>query len=163
MIGRLLQLLFKRGGPPPVDDKWSLQTPSAISKAQPHNTLRGRIRVPLKGNGSYSFDIVGESNYQDSLAIIAGRKTRDGKEFRCSAQVEPEPANPHDSNAVVVKINGLVVVYFGRADARDYVEQLRSSGLVLSASDVGAMVVGGYKSRDREGHYGVKLDVTRHG
>jgi hypothetical protein len=99
------------------------------------------------------------THYQNALEALAGKKTRDGKEFRCTANVSPEPANPFDPNAILVEIGGKKVGYFSRADAKDYSSQLKSGG---GTSEVAAMIVGGFKSKTKEGHYGVKLDITRH-
>ncbi len=160
MFGKLLGMFFKREEPPVEDDRWRM--PSTVPETRPKtvNPLKGRIRIPIKGNGSFAFDIVGESHYQDALEAIAGKKTRDGKELRCTATVSREVANPNDPNAVKVEIGGKTVGYFGKADAKDYAGQLASIG--GGTSDVAAMIVGGFKSKTKEGHFGVKLDITRH-
>jgi hypothetical protein len=163
MIGSIFGWLFKKEKEVPIDDRWSIPSLATISTPDKAiNPLKNRIRVPPKGNGTYSFDIVGESKYQDALKTISGRKTREGKEFRCNAQVVPEPGNVHDSNAVAVKIDSLLVGYFNRVDAKDYMDQLRASGATIAVHSVAAMIVGGFKTREKEGHYGVKLDITRH-
>ena len=163
MLGSIFAWLFKKNRPAPIDDGWSIPTSAPISTLKGvNNPLRNQIRVPPKGNGTYSFDIVGESNYQDALAKISGRKTREGKEFKCTAQVIAEPDNKHDSNAIAVKIDSQLVGYFSRADAKDYSDQLRASGEGRATYSVAAMIVGGFKTKTREGYYGVKLDITRH-
>lgn len=162
MIGKLLGFFFKREEPLIVEeDKWSLPAfQSASENVRTQNPLKGRIRIPLKGNGAFAFDIVGEASYQVALETLAGKKTREGKEVRCTAKVSREPANLHDPNAVKVEIGGKTVGYFSRADAKDYTGQLQSIG--GGTCEVAAMIVGGFKSKTKEGHYGVKLDITRH-
>ncbi len=162
MFRKMLDFFFKREEPPIVeDDKWSI--PSSVptsGNVRPHNPLKGRIRIPLKGNGSFAFDIVGEASYQVALEALAGKKTREGKELHCTAMVSREPENSHDPNAVKVEIGGKTVGYFSWADAKDYSGQLQSIG--GGTCDVAAMIVGGFKSKTKEGNFGVKLDITRH-
>ena len=162
MLNRLLGLFFKRKEEPIIeDDKWSLQVTTPIEKTSSlEAALKGRIRVPLKGNGSYSFDIVGEASYQDVLGSLAGKKTREGKELRCIAVVLHEPINPYDLNAIAVVIGGKTVGYFSKSDAKDYANQLTTNG--GANQQVGAVIVGGFKSKTKEGHFGVRLDITRH-
>lgn len=161
MLNRLLGWLFRRDEPFVEDDRWSIpKTAPTNTKAKSDRPLKGRIRVPLKGNGSFSFDIVGEASYQDALETIAGKKTREGKELRCTASVSPEPTNPHDANAIAVEIGGKKVGYLNKVDAKDYASQLKESG--GGTCEIAAMVVGGFKTKTREGHFGVKLDITRH-
>lgn len=163
MLKTLFGWLFKRDEPPIIDEKWSMPyAKTELGRPSAVNPMKGRIRVPMKGNGTFSFDIVGESNYQVALEKISGRKTAEGKSFKCLAEVMHEPENPHDPNAVVVKIDGSVVGYFSKPDAKDYFTQIGESGKVNVRSPVTAMIVGGSKTKSREGHYGVKLDVTRH-
>lgn len=161
MLNKLMGWLFGRNKSVVADDRRPIPN-SAPMRTKPKNESpwKGRIRVPLKGNGSFSFDIVGEASYQDALEAIAGKKTRDGKELRCVAQVSPEPTNAHDSNAIAVEIDGRKVGYFSKADAKDYAGQLKEIG--GGTDKIAAMIVGGFKSKTREGHFGVKLDITRH-
>jgi hypothetical protein len=61
---------------------------------------------------------VGESQYQPALREIA-RQSR-----ICEATLIPEPDNPFDINAVVVKVNDAVVGYLPRSHARRYQRRL---------------------------------------
>ncbi len=114
----------------------------------------------FEGDGSFECDVVGESNYQDALNRIAGGKTEDGHEFECTARLVPEPGNPHDSNAVMVMIDGRQVGYLSRAHAQAMTILFQRKG--LGGAEADALVVGGWKrgrgAKD-EGHYGVKLDL----
>lgn len=163
MLKWLLGLFFKRAETAVVPETWSAnrRLESASWQTQ-KNLLAGKLRVPLKGNGSFSFDIVGESSYQPALEKIAGRKTTEGKDFACRATVCLEPLNPHDPNAVKVEIAGQTVGYFSKPDAKDYAGQLSGNSHATRSEEVAAKIVGGFKSKTKEGHYGVKLDITRH-
>ena len=111
----------------------------------------------LSGDGSYSFDIVGESHYQRELAALAGKKGREAKALECEAEILHEPDNPHDKNACAVFIGGRQVGHLSRADARREVKLRQHPGFGLRAK---AMIVGGWKDGRDEGSYGVKLDYV---
>lgn len=113
----------------------------------------------ITGEGYFDFDIVGEQSYQDALAQIAGPKTEDGVELLCEAVVKPEPENPHDSSAVAVYIRGYKVGYLSRTEAKAWVAALSRNGLAGQSFLVDAMIVGGWRRKNDEGHYGVKLDI----
>lgn len=108
----------------------------------------------MAGDGSYSFEIVGESVYQDALLAICGSKTERGHEHYCLATLKPEPRNPHDRNAVAVFILGKRVGYLSRDDAVAFKKHHKSS------RKVDAVIVGGWsRSGGDEGYFGVRLDL----
>ena len=76
----------------------------------------------IRGKLWCDFDIVGESHYQDALRKIVRR--RGAPPLHCTADLVFEPANPHDANAVMVRIEGLKVGYLTREDAVQYGEAL---------------------------------------
>ena len=82
------------------------------------------FRAPVPHNPTsdwtgYGFlGVVGESQYQPALQQIAHRGRI------CEATLMPEPENPFDRNAVVVKIQGEVVGYLPRSYARKYQRRL---------------------------------------
>jgi hypothetical protein len=123
---------------------------SAASGAQGH----------LPGPGSFEFDIVGESKYQDALEEICGGRTEDSAEHRTEAVLYLEDSNPHDNMAVRVDIRGRTVGYLSRNDARSYRQQLKKLGHERIVCRCDAMIVGGWRrSRADQGHFGVKLDL----
>jgi hypothetical protein len=142
--------------------------PDAVTPApdEPRSSQLARVVAPrpdivpfVQGPGAFSFDIVGESYYQDALAIIAGAKTEEGHEYFCRAQLRTEPDNPHDRNAVGVLIDGRKVGHLSRQDAEAYVAMLRNIGTPNQPYEVAAKIVGGWRRKRGEGHYGVKLDL----
>jgi hypothetical protein len=116
--------------------------------------------------------VVGESHRQDALAGIAGPKDEWGKRKHVGATLRCEPRNEYDSNAVRVEVMGQHVGYVGRDHARLLSPALqRTSGGVIEATGV---VVGGWSRQERdsegryadgtsEGHYGVRVWLTRPG
>lgn len=114
----------------------------------------------LLGPGTYEFDIVGESHYQDVLEAICGGRTEDSAEHLVEAVLHLEDSNPHDNLAVRVDIDGRTVGYLSRKDARSYRKQLKQLGHERLLCKCDAKVVGGWqRSRTDQGHFGVKLDL----
>jgi hypothetical protein len=112
----------------------------------------------LPGNGRYSWEVVGESHYQDNLERLAGPKTSDGVEHYCTALIRHEPGNEHDENACEVQIESMTVGYLPRANAAKLVKLVGKSGFTFAAQ---AVIRGGWRrADDDEGHYGVSLDVA---
>lgn len=111
--------------------------------------------VQIEGNGEFSFEIVGESHYQDALEAICGGKTKNSIERYCVAYLLPEPDNPYDRNAVAVYINGLQVGYIDRQSARHMSKAMNGRVTTLDA-----VIVGGWRRMNGdEGSFGVKLDL----
>jgi hypothetical protein len=115
----------------------------------------------LLGDGSYSCQVVGESNYQDTLEYLNGGRSDESAETEIRALVVPDPSNPHDSNAVRIQVQGRLVGYLGRADAARYQREL--SNLKLSGQTLAceAMIRGGWIRDDGDyGHFGIFLDIV---
>jgi len=114
----------------------------------------------LPGPGTYAFDVVGESHYQNALEAICGGRSEDSAEHRTQATLSLEDSNPHDKQAVRVDIGGETVGYLSRKDGRAYCKQLTQFGHGQILCKCDAMVVGGWRrSRSDQGHFGVKLDL----
>jgi hypothetical protein len=114
----------------------------------------------LRGNGQYSFAVVGESHYQAELEELVGGRTEESAEHYCQAELIPEPDNPFDRNAVYVSIAGEKVGYLPRQTVVRYNE-----ARLARAVEIGwcaAVIVGGWeRGEDDRGHFGVKLDVAQ--
>ncbi len=67
--------------------------------------------------GSIRIDVVGESHYQPAIRAACGWVPGTETHFECMAELVPEPTNPHDSNAIMVRIEGRQVGYLSRKDA----------------------------------------------
>lgn len=100
----------------------------------------------------YFFDIVGEQSYQANLRKIAGPKQERSKYVEVMARVVSEPFNAYDKNAVKIEINGLIVGYLSRDDAK------LLAGKVINQT-VPALINGGWLDDNSEGSYGVKLGI----
>jgi HIRAN domain-containing protein len=86
-------------------------------------------------------NVAGETHYQDALHAIAG--DGDGEvRLETTAALLPEPANPHDPNAVRVEIGGALVGYLPRAAAVAYGAMVREPAGRGRTAVCDAMVAG---------------------
>ena len=90
---------------------------------------------------------VGESQYQPALKGIARRGRI------CEATLIPEPDNPWDVNAVVVKIGEQVIGYLPRSHARRYQRRLLT---LIEPYRCPAKLIGGTSDKPS---FGVLLDT----
>jgi hypothetical protein len=139
-------------------DKQSNKRP--LNESREREAITNRLTDTLRGDGTYSLNVVGESFYQDALDRICGGKDEDGHNKETSARLVPEPHNPHDKNAVAVCISGEVIGYLDKQRAKRYGDILHGSVIEKCP----ALITGGWKRKGRgknsEGHYGVKLDLN---
>ncbi len=111
-------------------------------------------------DGHDTLEVVGESFYQDALWGIVGGLRTESIRFDVQAVLVPEPDNPHDHNAIEVRIGGALVGYLSRHDAATYLPGL----LRLMEADTSHLValhgqiVGGGQRSDGLGFLGVFLD-----
>lgn len=79
-------------------------------------------RWDISANGEPYFDVVGENWHEDAIANAIGRKPPLNQEIEAyrTAELVPEPDNPHDRNAVCVRIDGRTVGYLATDAARLY-------------------------------------------
>jgi len=109
--------------------------------------------------GHDDLEVVGELSYQAALWQLSGRAV--GDKIRCEtvAVLVPEPANPHDPNAIAVHIDGYLVGYLSRGEAQVYLPGLRQlmSRLGGYIALRGVIVGGGYYA-DGPGRLGVWLE-----
>jgi hypothetical protein len=131
--------------------------------AQIRKGYRGEDQEPtehLKSSGSFSIEVVGESNYQQALKRICGGVTRDGVEKLTSATLVLEDSNPHDKNAVRVDISGSTVGYLSRENAKAYRQRLKNEGFTSKTQQCPALIRGGWdRGRNDQGKFGVRLDL----
>lgn len=109
--------------------------------------------IELKGPGTYSQPVVGESHYQAALEAICGKRTNEGENKIVQATLVLEN-NPHDPQAVRIDIQGKTVGYLSRDDARVYRKQIGKNATCQ------AVIRGGWDRGKRgRGSYGVSLDL----
>lgn len=106
----------------------------------------------LCGDGEFDQEIVGESHYQEQIKLIA-TSLPDGYNI-VQATLELEDDNPHDAQAVAVKIAALTVGYLPRDTAFEYRRFADKNGIPRKAT-CPAMIFGG----DADRHYGIWLGI----
>jgi hypothetical protein len=108
--------------------------------------------------GDDDLEIVGEASYQDALWQICGASPGDRIRHDVVATLVPEPDNPHDANAICVRVDGHRVGYLSRSTAVEY-----GPGLHRLMRDCGGhvqlhgLVIGGGHHNDGPGRLGVWL------
>jgi hypothetical protein len=119
-----------------------------------------RTEGEIQGPGKFACEVVGESKYEDHLERIAGGRTEESANIRTRAILALEDDNPHDPNAVCVRIDGLRVGYLPRRFARSYREQLTKANAPKGHYWCTAVIVGGWdRGGGDRGHFGVRLDL----
>jgi hypothetical protein len=124
---------------------WLARLWRLFSPAQSNDTEAKRC-VPDFPEGFGPLGAVGESHYQVALQRIA----KSGRV--CWATLVPEPDNPFDALAVMVRIDGETVGYLERRDARRYQKRLL---LLPTPIEVPAKLIGGTSDKPS---FGVLLD-----
>lgn len=110
--------------------------------------------------GHETLEVVGESYHQEGLWEIVGGRTSTSVRFEALALLIPNPDNEFDSNAIEVRIDGLLVGHLSREDAAAYrpglIRLMQHNEAPLVA--LHAVVVGGGRRGSGLGYLGVFLD-----
>ena len=115
--------------------------------------------ICIAAGRGFTFDIVGESQFQQTLSVLCGGKKYGGHKQETTAHLS-FGSNLHDPNAIEVAINGKRVGWVPSSlasDLRREVAALNLNGTVACK----AKIVGGWVDKDGEGHFGVKLSLSR--
>lgn len=116
--------------------------------------------LEITGPGQFAVDVVGVSRRQDVLAAVVERHGRSGRTVTVDAVLVLEDSNPHDANAVRVEIDGALIGYLSRDNARRYRADLAAAGQPQANVRCRARIVGGFETSDGErAHFGVRLDL----
>ena len=112
--------------------------------------------APLKGNGRFSVDVVGESFYDDNLKRLLGSTAGTEDDIEATAVLDLQTRNEHDAQAVAVTINGLQVGNLSRKMARDLRTALKRDKLGTDRNyTVKCRIYGGGRAR----LFSVSLDL----
>jgi hypothetical protein len=118
------------------------------------------MEIELRGPGGFAVEVVGVSRRQQALAAIVERHGRSGRTVTTDAVLVLEDTNPHDANAVRVEIDGEMVGYLSRDNARRYRADLAAVGQPQASVRCKARIVGGFETPSGErAHFGVRLDL----
>lgn len=118
------------------------------------------MQIELQGPGDFAVEVVGVSRRQDALAAIVERHGRSGRTVTLDALLILESTNPHDANAVRVEIDGALIGYLSRDNARRYRADLTAAGTPQATVQCKARIVGGFETSTGErASFGVRLDL----
>ena len=125
------------------------------------NTSGSTEPIHLARGRGYTFEVVGEAQWQETLDAICGGKCEPGHKLDVTAQLLLIEGNPYDPNAVGVFVDRKLVGYVPRYLAAE----LRSEILRISPDErpvtCDARIVGGWDRGDGDvGHYGIKLSLS---
>ncbi len=123
------------------------------------DTPAKRTLVRLASGRGFTFDIVGESRFQVALSRVCGGKIAEGHKHEATAELRFEH-NPSDPNAIAVDIAGEQVGWIPSTANAELRRQLVALAPAGSAS-CKAKIVGGWSKNGDEGHFGVKLSLSR--
>lgn len=72
-------------------------------------------------------EVAGEAWREREITTAVGRNPRLDEEIEVNvpAVLVPEPDNPHDRNAISVRVGGQVVGYIERADTKKYLKDVQ--------------------------------------
>lgn len=116
--------------------------------------------------GGDDLEVVGEASHQDALWAICGGSSGQKIRFPVVAVLVPEPHNPHDANAIAVRIKSHLVGYLSRENAILYRPGLEGlMGRCGAHVALSGVIVGGGFYPDGPGRLGVWLehDLTSFG
>ena len=115
----------------------------------------------IRGSGTYSVNLAGESFYQESFAALVGPRSEDGVNLEIQAQLTLQDDNLHDKHAVGVTIRGYPVGHLSREHARAFRRTVRYGQLAKHETfKCAAVICGGWDRGEGDaGHFGVRLDL----
>lgn len=114
----------------------------------------------INGDGLFTYDVFGESHYQQQLGRIAGGRREAAVYVRVNALLSSEPNHPYDANAIQIRISGEKVGYIRREDNASFRAKLNAVGV---GGDVQcrAEIAGGWNRGGGDvGAFGLKLDIV---
>ena len=118
------------------------------------------MQIDLHGPGTFAVDVVGVSRRQSVLAAIVDRQSRRGRTVTLDAVLILEDSNPRDANAVRIEIEGELIGYLSRDNARRYRADLAAAGQPHATVRCKARIVGGFETESGErAPFGVRLDL----
>ena len=117
--------------------------------------------APIHWNesGEFTVRVAGTSYRRDAIAKVARNPPDVPALVMCHAELVPEDGNPHDANAVAVRINGTHVGYLPRDYAptfRGYISELPDELRVTVAV---AVITSGFEQDGRSYEYRIEIDI----
>jgi HIRAN domain len=114
----------------------------------------------LRGDGTYQYEVVGESHYQGELEAICGGRTEEGVELKQVAVLINDDGNRYDPNAVAVYIGKHRVGHLPRHEAPEFRKRMALINPTGVSVGCRAIVRGGWDRGGKDvGSFGVWLDV----
>lgn len=109
--------------------------------------------------GRYETEVVAESAYQNTIRQLAGAHGDDNAKTAHTAILLPDDAYPYDDKAVAVFVEGRVVGYLAREDARRLRRKLERKELAGQPTSCASEIRGGALWQGKRLAYVVALDL----
>jgi hypothetical protein len=122
-----------------------------VESTPPQASVRATIVEPR-------LPVVGESFYQPALLAISGSSPGEEVALDCIAELVPEPSNPHDPNAIMVKVEGRCVGHLSRQNAVRFGPRINAMIKAGQPAICNAFI--GCKPDTGNPNLGVSLEVT---
>lgn len=117
--------------------------------------------LPLAAGRGFNLPVVGELQWQDSIAAVVGGRCEEGHNCQMPAQLVFDDANPHDPNAIGVMIDSHAVGWIPWEKAVEFRAALRKLNIENLPVTCKAKVIGGWdRGRKDRGLFGVKLSLS---
>jgi|GEM_PF-2768286 len=108
--------------------------------------------------GDVQVDVVGESDYQEVLERMAGRRSQRGAMKAVIALLSREPDHPHDKNAIRVDVDSETVGYIEKWNAREIQPLMQKLEKAGRPAWVRAWIVGGWEDDRGDDNFKIRLD-----
>jgi len=115
------------------------------------------VPTTLSNAGQFEFDLVGESNYQRRIwSLLPDEITiQNAQRAYFIGKINLEDDNEHDKHAVNFSIDGRIVGYFAKDDARKFRKMIKKHDINPKSITCRSVIVGG-----KEKSYGVWLEIN---
>ena len=111
--------------------------------------------------GAFSVSVVGTSYYRDAIAKLVQNLPGERSLVSCTASFVPENSNIHDSNAVMVMIEGEKVGYLLRKYAVIFRSYFEKFGLTMQVTTCDALISNHIEEHGAQDTYRIALDLAK--
>lgn len=109
------------------------------------------------GDGEFALAVVGATEHQADLEILAGGRSEEGALKLCAALLQPKPGNPAGRKVAVI-VHSCTVGYLAPKAVPALLAALQESGFANAARE--AVIFGGRHYGEADGQFGIKLNAA---
>jgi len=145
----------------PYYEEWERnQAKRGAARAKLDKALQRHAHRLAPGRG-WTFDIAGESFYQDALRESYRRHGGNGHDLKVIAVVRPDNDIAEHPAAVRIEIDGRVVGHLPSGKGEVYRHHIQNTTALIEGAACEAKIVGGYTRADgSKAYFGVRLKIA---